>query len=71
MVARSEVSLIVAAAGSEAGLLNSRAFSAIVAVVLLSTLVTPSLLHFAFKWFQPRPKVVLEEPPGTNEEEQK
>ena len=71
MVARGEVTLIVAAAGSKAGLLNSSAFSAIVAVVLLSTLVTPPLLHFAFARFRPKPKAVLVDAPETNEEKMK
>jgi len=48
MVARGEVSLIIAAAGSTAGLIDSRAFSAIVASVLITTLVTPPMLRFAF-----------------------
>jgi Kef-type K+ transport system membrane component KefB len=68
MVARGEVTLIVAAAGSKAGLLNSGAFSAIVAVVLLSTLVTPPMLHFAFKRFRPKPVVAAAVPPLTSEE---
>jgi Kef-type K+ transport system membrane component KefB len=68
MVARGEVTLIVAAAGSKAGLLNSGAFSAIVAVVLLSTLVTPPLLHFAFERFRPRPVVAVAETSETSEE---
>jgi Kef-type K+ transport system membrane component KefB len=68
MVARGEVTLIVAAAGNKAGLLSSSAFSAIVAVVLLSTLVTPSMLHFAFERFRPKPVAAAAEPSVTNEE---
>ena len=49
MVARGEVSLIVAAAGSQARLIDARAFSAVVVAVLLSTLVTPPLLRLFFK----------------------
>ena len=45
MVARGEVTLIVAAAGSRAGLINGSTFSAIVVAVLVSTLVTPLLLR--------------------------
>ncbi len=71
MVARGEVTLIVAAAGNKAGLLNSSAFSAVVAVVLLSTLVTPPLLHFAFKRFKPKPKLAAVKPSETNEEKKK
>ena len=54
MVARGEVTLIVAAAGREAGLVDSGAFSAIVAAVLLSTLVTPPMLRFAFARLKPK-----------------
>jgi len=71
MVARGEVTLIVAAAGNKAGLLNRSAFSAVVAVVLLSTLVTPPLLHFAFKRFKPKPKLAAVKPSETNEEKKK
>jgi Kef-type K+ transport system membrane component KefB len=46
MVARGEVTLIVAAMGTRSGLIDGSAFSAIVAAVLLSTLVTPPLLRF-------------------------
>jgi Kef-type K+ transport system membrane component KefB len=71
MVARGEVSLIVAAEGIKTGLLNSSAFSAIVAVVLLSTLVTPSMLRFAFARFKPKPMIPIENPVETIEEKKK
>jgi Kef-type K+ transport system membrane component KefB len=60
MVARGEVTLIVAAAGSKAGLVDAAAYSAVVAAVLLTTLVTPSLLRFAFARPKPKPLVPLE-----------
>jgi Kef-type K+ transport system membrane component KefB len=60
MVARGEVTLIVAAAGSKAGLVDAAAYSAVVAAVLLTTLVTPPLLRFAFARFKPKPLVPLE-----------
>lgn len=47
MIPRGEVTLIIASLGSEVGLVNPRVFSALVAVVLVSTLVTPSLLRLA------------------------
>jgi Kef-type K+ transport system membrane component KefB len=40
----------------------------IVAVVLLSTLVTPPMLHFAFERFRPKPVVAAAEPSVTIEE---
>lgn len=53
MVARGEVTLIVAAVGNQTGMITSSAFSAVVAVVLLSTLATPILLRFALTHFKP------------------
>nr|WP_317358817.1 cation:proton antiporter [uncultured Tyzzerella sp.] len=44
MVARGEVSLIVAQKGSQAGLLDQSLFSAIVVVVIFTTLLTPIML---------------------------
>ncbi len=44
MVARGEVSLIVAQKGEEAGLLDASLFPAVVIVVILTTLLTPILL---------------------------
>jgi Kef-type K+ transport system membrane component KefB len=57
MVARGEVSLIIAAMGSRQGLISSSAFSAIVASVLLSTLVTPPMLRFFFARLKPKSSV--------------
>jgi len=57
MVARGEVTLIIAAAGSRAGLIDGGALSAIVAAVLLSILVTPPLLRLVFARLKPRPPV--------------
>ena len=71
MVARGEVTLIVAVAGSKAGLLDGGTFSAIVAAVLLSTLVTPPLLRLAFARFKPKPMIPIENPVETIEEKKK
>jgi Kef-type K+ transport system membrane component KefB len=60
MVARGEVTLIVAAASSRVGLIDSSAYSAIVAAVLLTTLVTPPLLRFAFDRIKPKVLVPVE-----------
>jgi Kef-type K+ transport system membrane component KefB len=48
MVSRGEVGLILASVGMREGLLLAREFSAVVAVVLFSTLMTPPLLRFLF-----------------------
>jgi Kef-type K+ transport system membrane component KefB len=61
MVARGEVTLIIAAEGSLAGLIHGSAFSAIVAAVLLSTLVTPPMLRFVFHRLKPKQPVQIAE----------
>lgn len=48
MVSRGEVGLIVASVGLSSGLLSEEVFSAIVAMVLITTLVTPPLLRASF-----------------------
>lgn len=48
MVSRGEVGLILASVGMRENLLLAREFSAVVAVVLFSTLATPLLLRFLF-----------------------
>jgi len=49
MVSRGEVSLIVAAVGAAAGLIQTPMFSVVTLVVLVTALVTPPLLRLAFK----------------------
>jgi len=49
MVSRGEVGLIVASIGLTSGHLNEEAFSAVVGMILVTTLVTPLLLRAAFK----------------------
>ena len=71
MVARGEVTLIVAAEGIKSGYLNSGAFSAIVAVVLLSTMFTPPLLRYAFVRSKPKRLAPVVEPVETSEEKLK
>ncbi len=58
MISRGEVSLIAATIGMLNNLVDSTAFSAIVGVVLISTLVTPPLLHAVFKPPQTNPDPV-------------
>jgi Kef-type K+ transport system membrane component KefB len=48
MVPRAEVSLIAASAGMTAGLLGTREFSAVVAMVIICTLLTPPILRVLF-----------------------
>ncbi len=53
LVSRGEVGLIVAKLGSDLGFLNNQIFSAIVGMVLFSTLITPPMLRSAFQQSQP------------------
>jgi Kef-type K+ transport system membrane component KefB len=48
MISRGEVSLVVASLGVKTGLLSPAAFSAVVGLVLISTLLTPPLLRAVF-----------------------
>jgi Kef-type K+ transport system membrane component KefB len=48
MVSRGEVGLIVASVGLRQNLLSAELFSAIIGMVLITTLVTPPLLHASF-----------------------
>jgi len=50
MVPRGEVGLIFAQIGLTAGVLSSRLFSAILFVVIATTLVTPPLLKWTLRW---------------------
>lgn len=57
MVSRGEVGLIVAKVGLDQGLLSPAIFSAIVGMVLVTTLVTPPMLRAAFHLPEPSPRV--------------
>jgi Kef-type K+ transport system membrane component KefB len=57
MLARGEVTLIIATMGITTGLTTGNTLSAIVVVVLLSTLVTPPLLRIVFTRFKPKDSV--------------
>ncbi|GAP14169.1 Kef-type K+ transport systems, membrane components [Longilinea arvoryzae] len=62
MVSRGEVGLIVAKVGLDQGLLSPALFSAIVGMVLVTTLVTPPMLRAAFR--VPKPPPAVTEPEG-------
>jgi Kef-type K+ transport system membrane component KefB len=61
MVSRGEVGLIVAGVGINQGLVNSDEFSAVVAMVLVTTLVTPPILRALFARDAQEPKQPLPE----------
>ncbi len=48
MISRGEVGLIVANAGLDSGLISARELSGIIAVVIVTTLITPPLLRWVF-----------------------
>jgi Kef-type K+ transport system membrane component KefB len=60
MLSRGEVGLIVAAIGLEEGYVSPAAFSAVIGMVIVTTLVTPPLLRSLF---------ALKHPSGTSESE--
>lgn len=62
MVSRGEVGLIVATIGLSGGHLTGDVFSAVIGMILITTLVTPPLLRWTFK-LQEKPKPE-EEPAG-------
>lgn len=77
MISRGEVGLIVADVGIHSGLLNGQAFSAIVMMVLVTTLITPPILRALFAQQKAREKKkpversrdeVQEEAPKSSEE---
>ncbi len=49
MVSRGEVALIVAAKGQAVGLMNPTFFGPVVIMVVLTTIISPIFLKFAFK----------------------
>lgn len=63
MVSRGEVGLIVASIGLSAGHLTDDAFSAVVGMILITTLITPPLLRATFKVAAEKPAELV----ATNE----
>ena len=55
MISRGEVGLIVASVGIQQGLIAADLFSVVVAMVLVTTLVTPPLLRILFGSERPNP----------------
>jgi Kef-type K+ transport system membrane component KefB len=55
MVSRGEVGLIIAKIGIGAGFITNELFSAIVAMILATTVVTPPLLRWSFSSKQNKP----------------
>lgn len=55
MISRGEVGLILAAVGLGEGLLDQEGFAAVVAVIILTTLLTPVLLKLSYAGQEPAP----------------
>jgi Kef-type K+ transport system membrane component KefB len=73
MMSRGEVGLIVAAVGISSGMIDQAVFSAVVGVVIVTTLLTPPLLRLAFrkptlKPHPKHPKKQAEKPPAISPE---
>ena len=49
MISRGEVALIIASKGEAVGLMNQTYFAPIIIVVVITTIITPILLKFAYK----------------------
>ncbi|MDK2798814.1 MAG: hypothetical protein PWP27_318 [Clostridiales bacterium] len=61
MTARGEVALIVASIGLKQKIISSNVFTVMVFVIVMTTLITPSLLKWAFKGEKPADDVELPE----------
>lgn len=67
MISRGEVGLIVATVGLDNGWLSPQVFPAIVAMVLVTTLITPPLLRATFVHQEKKQKVEIPEAASTPE----
>ena len=61
MISRGEVGLIIAKIGLESGFLSSELFSTIIAMILITTVLTPPLLRASFTHKQNPKKPIMEE----------
>ncbi len=59
MVSRGEVGLIIAKIGYDGGYLTNDLFSAIVGMILITTLITPPLLRVAFQYKKSTPPIEI------------
>jgi Kef-type K+ transport system membrane component KefB len=56
MMSRGEVGLIIAGIGATSGIFSQDIFSAVVLMVVVTTVVTPIAMTSAYKWFDKHPK---------------
>jgi Na+:H+ antiporter len=55
MMSRGEVGLIIAGIGATSGVFSQDVFSAVVLMVVVTTVVTPIAMSIAYKWFEKNP----------------
>jgi Kef-type K+ transport system membrane component KefB len=55
MMSRGEVGLIIAGIGATSGIFSTDVFSAVVLMVVVTTVVTPMAMTWAYKWFDKHP----------------
>ena len=55
MMSRGEVGLIIAGIGATSGIFSKDVFSAVVLMVVVTTVVTPIAMTEAYKWFEKHP----------------
>ena len=69
MIPRGEVSLIISAIGLSEGLIDNQIFAAIIAMVLVSDLITPAILRYTFtRLHSPtNPSLASSDPPALKE----
>lgn len=70
MISRGEVGLILATVGIERGLLGSTASSAVIGMILVTTLITPPMLRYLFKSSKPAAKILPVNPDAQGEDSQ-
>jgi Kef-type K+ transport system membrane component KefB len=70
MVSRGEVSLIIAKLGLDSGYISSEVFSAVIAMILITSLVTPPLLRAVFRSDNPVPPLKPAAEPGSDPEKE-
>lgn len=70
MVSRGEVSLIIAKLGLDSGYISSEVFSAVIAMILITSLVTPPLLRAVFRSDNPVPPLKPAAEPSSDPEKE-
>ena len=67
MISRGEVGLIIAKIGLDSGFLSSELFSSVIAMILITTLITPPLLRISFANKKKNPLEINKDTPSIQE----